>query len=239
MSGKWITELSWPEVEDALAGGAIGVLPVGAAAKEHGRHLPLSTDCTQVEWVAERIRERCDCLVWPTISYGYYPVFVEYPGSISIDEEVFVSLVKNVLAGVSAAGAGRIAILNAGISTIAPLRRAFDGDGFPPEVRLVNLYDGPTFSATVARLAEQRWGGHADEVETSIMLALAPESVVMRRARPALGRIVGGMFNRSDPAGPNYSPDGVNGDPTLASAEKGTAFLDAILDDVWRALDGF
>ena len=119
--GAWVATLTWPEVAERLARGAIAVLPVGAAAKEHGRHLPLGTDCIQAEWLGDWLCDERNVLVWPTLSYGFYPVFVDYPGSVSVGRATFIAMVSEILSSIAAAGAKKIAVLNTGISTICLL----------------------------------------------------------------------------------------------------------------------
>ncbi|MEM9058759.1 MAG: creatininase family protein, partial [Pseudomonadota bacterium] len=98
----------------------------------------------------------------------------------------------------------------------------------------------------VAEFSEQERGGHADEIETSIMLFLAPELVDMDAARTDYGdappKDYGGyrpgLFAR-DKRDPNYSATGSYGDATLATAEKGERTL-AIMRREWlRALSRF
>lgn len=237
MSGINVAESTWPDVDARLADGWPAVLPIGAASKEHGRHLSLDTDFLQAQWLASGLCEARASVVWPTVAYGFYPVLVDYPGSISLREETFVALISDILTGIAHAGASRIVLLNTGISTIAPLESLLAKRAGNPPCKLVNVYAGREFVRISTALAEQRFGGHADEIETSIMLALHPSRVNMSKARPAPERIVRGRFNRTDPAAPNYSPDGVNGDPTRASAAKGDALLAAMLADVTAAFD--
>ena len=49
----------------------------------------MNTDRIQAEWLAARLADRFDALIWPTVSYGYYPAFVEYAGSIGLSAAVF------------------------------------------------------------------------------------------------------------------------------------------------------
>ncbi len=235
-SGLLVADASWPQVERALAAGGVAALPIGAAAKEHGFHLPLSTDYRQAEWLARQLADAAPVVVWPTLSYGYYPVFVDYPGSISLERGTFCSVVQEVLAGIARAGAQSCAILNTGISTIAPLEEATRRDHEGMTVALINVYAGPRFTRVSREIEEQPFGGHADEIETSLMLALHPEGVDMTRASPAPGPIRRGLFNRRDPHGPNYSPSGVNGDPTRATPEKGRLLAAALRADVLEAI---
>jgi creatinine amidohydrolase len=233
--GIHVAQHAWPDIDVALRAGAIAVLPIGAAAKEHGYHLPLDTDYRQALWLGEQAAS-LDTVVWPVLSYGYYPVFVDYPGSVSLGRETFSAVVREVLGGIARAGARSIAILNTGISTISPLQEVV-GEGQPGcAVSLVNVYAGERFAAAIRAVEQQPFGGHADEIETSIMLALAPTTVQMQRAVPQSTPIQRGMFNRSDPAAANYSPSGANGDPTLATVEKGQRLLQAMRDDVFEQL---
>ncbi|MEZ5444210.1 MAG: creatininase family protein [Gammaproteobacteria bacterium] len=235
-SGLLVADVSWPKVECALADGCIAALPIGAAAKEHGFHLPLNTDYLQAEWLARQLVEAVPVVVWPTLSYGYYPVFVDYPGSISLQRETFCSVVQDVLAGIARAGARSCAVLNTGISTIAPLEGAIRRDYGRMAVALINVYAGPRFTRVSEEIEEQPFGGHADEIETSLMLTMHPERVDMARATPAPAQIRRGLFNRRDPQGPNFSPSGVNGDPTRATAEKGRRLAAAMREDVLEAI---
>ena len=88
-------------------------------------------------------------------------------------------------------------------------------------------------------IEEQLRGGHADELETSILLAIGREHVALDKAEtwtpPAMA--VSGPFSRSDPGNPRFSPSGVWGDPTLASDEKGRRLLAAIVDDLFAAVE--
>lgn len=231
-----VADLAWPEVEARLAAGAVAVLPIGAWSKEHGRHLPLATDGLQAAYYAGAVAAAVDALVWPVVGYGYYPVFTEYPGSVSLSRETFEATVAEILDGIAAAGARRIAVLNTGISTIAPLEGVLATRPARPPIALVNCYAGPRFADAVAAVERQPFGGHADEIETSLMLAIDPGRVRLEHAEPQPTRIVRGRFNRTRSDAPNYSPSGVNGDPTLASAEKGALLLEALIDDVVTAV---
>ena len=73
--------MRWDEVARRIQDGAAAILPIGAAAKQHGFHLPLNTDRIQAEWLAGKLAAEVDALIWPTLSYGHYPAFVEYAGS--------------------------------------------------------------------------------------------------------------------------------------------------------------
>jgi creatinine amidohydrolase len=233
IAGVRVGEISWQEVDKRLQAGATALLPIGAAAKSHGAHLPMNTDFVQAEWLAEQLMREGNVLVWPTVGYGYYPAFLEYPGSCSIPSQTFQEVIRNILEDIMRAGASHILVINTGISTIKPVEEA--AEIFPMDKRpvIAHVYRGKRFLGVAAKIQQQAFGGHADELETSIMLAVAPQSVDLSQAQPWDSKeLQPGPLHRADPTHPNYSPQGVYGDPTLATAEKGKLLVQAILDDL-------
>ncbi|WP_291858732.1 creatininase family protein [Bradyrhizobium sp.] len=228
-----IERMTWHEVALRIGGGAGAILPIGSAAKQHGLHLPLGTDRVQAEWLADRIADHIDALIWPTVTYGHYPAFVEYAGSASLTEALFQAMVHEIVAGIVNHRCRAVLVLDTGISTLAPVERALasldSGD-----VLHLRIHQGPRYRRAASELAGQSHGSHADELETSLMLALAPHLVDMARAEasPAVTREVRGRLTPSDAASPNYSRSGSYGDPTLATRAKGDVLLAAMIDDL-------
>lgn len=229
-----VADLSWPDVEAALARGAVALLPVGAASKQHGPHLPMSTDWLTAEAVAARVAERIDGLAWPTVGYGHYPAFLDYAGSTSLPADVFAGVIEALLRDLARAGAARVVILNTGISTIRPIEQAMELVAL--DARVVHLYRGERFVATKRAICKQERGEHADEAETSVMLHLHPERVNLARARAWTREVKPGRWTSKDPDSPSYSPQGVFGDPTTATAAKGARLIEAMIEDVLREL---
>ena len=229
----FIERMHWDEVARRIGEGAVAILPIGAAAKQHGFHLPLNTDRIQAEWLAGQMAEEIDALIWPTLTYGHYPAFVEYAGSNSLSISTFEALVREVAGQILSSGCPKLLVLNTGISTLAPVDRALARLA-SERVKHLWIHEGPRYPRVARQLAEQSHGSHADELETSLMLALAPHLVDMTRAEasPELKQETPGALTPSDPNSPNYSRSGSYGDPTRATAAKGEALLAAMLDDL-------
>ena len=237
----FIERMRWDEVARRIGDGAVAILPIGAAAKQHGFHLPLNTDRIQAEWLAGRMAEKIDALIWPTLTYGHYPAFVEYAGSSSLSISTFEALVREIAAADSRQRMPKAAR--------AQYRDQHAGAGRPragaPRERAGSSICGSTKVRAIRRvarqLAEQSHGSHADELETSLMLALAPHLVDMTRAEasPALKQETPGALTPSDPNSPNYSRSGSYGDPTRATSAKGEALLAAMLDDLHEQAAAF
>ena len=238
--GAFVAHLSWQAVEQRIQAGATAVLPVGAACKAHGPHLPMNADQLQADWLASALVQRANVLIWPTIAYGYYPAFRDYPGSVSLTRKTFQRLVREILEEIECAGVHAIVIINTGISTIAPLQAVVDRTPESACVLLANVYSGPRYKVMEQAIQEQPSGGHADEIETSIMLAVGREYVALDKAEawiPA-DRGTHGAFSRTDPDDPRFSPAGIWGDPTLASEDKGRRLLAAMVDDLLAVVEG-
>ena len=237
---NFIEHLSWDEVASRIDNGASAILPVGAGAKQHGFHLPMNTDRIQAEWLAARIAERINAVIWPTVSYGYYPAFVDYAGSSTLSAPTFESVIQELAAGILEFGCRALFVLDTGISTLAPVDRALAWLGNSDALHL-NVHDGPRYRRAAAKLSEQSHGSHADELETSRMLVLAPHLVDTARAEasPPLKHETPGPLSPTDTASPNYSRSGSFGDPTLATRAKGEILLAAMVDDMAEQASAF
>src|SRR3954470_19990683 len=173
-ASHFIEHMIWDDVARQIANGAGAILPVGAAAKEHGFHLPLNTDRIQAEFLSCRLAERIDALIWPTLIYGYYPAFVAYAGSSSLSAATFEAVVHEIATDIIGSGCKKLFVLNTGISTLAPVERALARLA-AGRVRHLRIHEGPRYRKAAEQLSEQSHGSHADELETSLMLALAPQ----------------------------------------------------------------
>lgn len=236
----FVEHMVWDEVARRIERGAAAILPIGAGAKQHGLHLPLETDRLQAEFLASKLAARIDALVWPTLAYGHYPAFVDYAGSISLSAATFEAVVAEIASGILAHGCRALFVLDTGISTRAAVERALARIEAGNALHL-RIHDGPRYRRAAAELARQALGSHADELETSLMLAIAPAIVEMSRAEasPPVAQTAPGRLTPSDETSPNYSRSGSFGDPTLATLEKGEALLAAMLDDLCEQVTTF
>lgn len=232
MQGLFVADSSWQCVHKALEAGAVAILPVAAACKEHGLHLPMNTDYVQAQWLCRRLADKRQVVIWPAVSYGYYPAFTDYPGSCSLSSGTFENMLVDIFEDILRVATRNILVVNTGLSTIPPLQAAIERSLDSGKIRLANVYEGARVRSVIAQIEEQSNGSHADEIETSIMLEIAPQKVTMSAAVACTRRFGSGPLSRTDPAHPNYSPSGVYGDPRLASREKGELLAQAILDDL-------
>ena len=222
-----LEDLSWVEAEKVLRPETVVVIPIGAASKEHGPHLKLSNDRILAEYFANRVLEKADIAVAPTVTYHFYPAFAEYPGSTSLRLETARDLVVDVCRSLARHGPKRFYALNTGISTVralAPAAEELAKDGI-----LLRYTDLKCLEPIEKEVCRQEAGSHADEAETSMLLWIDPASVDMSKAVKDCDTKGKGPLTR-DPSKPGtYSPSGVWGDPTLATREKGEKLCEGLV----------
>ncbi|MHA1447678.1 MAG: creatininase family protein [Candidatus Heimdallarchaeaceae archaeon] len=227
-----LENLSWIEAEDMLKNYEVVLLALGARTKEHGPHLPLNNDFLMAEYLKEKVIKKVPVAVLPTLQYGYYPSFLEYPGSVSLKEETFKQVVIDICKSMNGYGIKKFYIINTGISTLKPLKSAaaeLEQQGII--LRLLNLLE--VEKKHDPELLQQEGGTHADEGETSIMLHMYPEVVDMNKVVKDYDSRPDRRGLTRDPSGDGvYSPTGIWGDPTLATEEKGKILTDALVEEI-------
>ncbi len=230
-----LKELLPQEIEAVIARDPRLVVPVGTC-EQHGRHLPLGTDTIIAERLAEDLSGRFGVLLAPTVEYGVnVPSDRETPGTTSLRRKTLHRTLNDLLSGWECGGVSEFILLTAhahdphqeALATVITARsrvRVVDIFG----MRLDDLLDGQTDAM------------HGDEVDTSLMLYLAPHLVRMDLAadymmeRDELRRYRRGWLRV-----PTRSSGSI-GRPTLASAAKGERLYrrirERIAERIFRAL---
>lgn len=230
MSGPKVVrlgELDSRSFESRLRARALVILPVGAL-EAHGPHLPLAADQIQAETTAEALAARVDGVVAPALPYGSSPGARRFPGTVSLGLSVLTAYVAGVLAELGRMGVRRLLVLSghAERGHMAALREAADqAMAGCPGLRIVVLSDYDFVYELRGRDAPAT-DGHGGLLETSRVLALAPETV--GAARPVI--VHRGSAFVPGPPSPEEWPESVNGDTRPASAELGHRVQAHVLD---------
>lgn len=234
--GILLEDLTWLEAEKALTKETIVVIPLGAAAKEHGPHLLLKNDFILAEYFKNRVLKEANVVIAPTINYHFYPSFVEYPGSTHLRLGTARDLVIDICRGLARFGPTKFYVLNTGVSTVRALAPAVDS--LAASGITLRYTDLKSIESIERGIRQQEGGTHADEIETSMILYMDPKSVDMMRAvkdyTPSTGR---GLTRDPNNKNATYSPTGVWGDATLASYEKGRIVTEALIEVILSDLE--
>src|SRR5579872_1358092 len=125
MHQRKMVALTWPEIEQAFQDNYLVVIPLGAACKEHGYHLPMNTDLIMAEKLAEHVQQHySNVLIAPPIIDSYFPSFEEYPGSLSLSLQTATELIVQRCLLWYKQGARKFYVINNGVSTNRPLAAA-------------------------------------------------------------------------------------------------------------------
>ncbi|MCP4979633.1 MAG: creatininase family protein [Gammaproteobacteria bacterium] len=232
-SGVRLETISWIEAEKWLQQDPLVVIPLGAAAKEHGPHLPLNNDALIANWLAEEIRQRLPVVVAPLVNSSFYPAFVEYPGSISLRAETARDVIVDTCNSLASFGVSRFYVLNTGLSTLGPLSLVKPLLRQGTRFEYLNLDDA--LQALPDDLLQQHYGSHADEHETSLMLHIAADVVEMELAVDD-GVQGEGRLSRDKGQG-LWSQSGVFGQATLATTDKGRVIAKVLVQHVLREIE--
>ena len=222
-------ELTWPEARERLKEVDMVLLPVGSI-EQHGSHLPLDTDAFDAEYLAQQVAAACSepkPLVLPLISYGVSYHHDDFTGTMSITNETLSRLVYEI--GMSAArnGFNKIVIINGHGGNVPSLKFAAQMINRDAHI-FVCVDTGETSDPDVLDLAETPNDVHAGEIETSVSLAIRPHLVKLDRAKKYVPKFSSRYLNFSSKRSVEWyartakiSRNGVLGDPSKASKEKG------------------
>jgi creatinine amidohydrolase len=221
--------LTWAEV--AKRAPPLLVLPVGST-EQHGPHLPLSTDTAVATALAERLaRARADTLVAPAIPYGSSGEHAGFPGTLSIGQAALTRMVVEL--GRSADAFAGLLIVSGHGGNAEPLAAAVAT--LTTEGRHVRMWSPHPLDGDDAR-----FDAHAGWVETSLLLALWPQSVRTGRMKPGATSPVRELAAALRTGGvAAVSGTGVLGDPTTASAGDGHRLLERWSDDLVASVAGW
>ena len=222
----------------------VAVLPV-AAIEQHGPHLPVSVDTTLVNGVIEaalpHLPAGLPVLFMPTQQIGKSNEHIRYPGTLTLSAQTLISVWMELGACVARAGIKKLVLFNSHGGQVSvtdivarDLREAHDLMVFSSNWYTLPLGDEVMNLFTPS---EHRFGIHAGDMETSMMLALREKYVDMQHAQnfttqseerartyPILGN---GSAAKLGWQIQDYNPFGAAGNATLATAAKGHAVINA------------
>ena len=222
----------------------VAILPV-AATEQHGPHLPLGVDTTLLEAILEsalpRLKQETGVLVLPTQPIGFSPEHGAFPGTLGFSAETLIRVWTEIGESVARTGIRKLLILNGHGGQVGVM----DLVGRDLRTRLgLTVWSSSWFALPqppeVAALFpphEHRYGIHAGDTETSMMLALRPDLVDMSAARDFVSSsaaragkytlLADGRSAKLSWAMQDYNPAGAVGNAAAATAEKGRAVIEA------------
>ncbi len=166
------------------------LLPIGILEK-HGPHLPLGSDIFQCRKFATSAASQEYCVVFPTYYMGQINEARHQPGTISYSPELIWKLLQETCEELSRNGLKKIIIVN-GHGGNNDFLRYFCMSQLHTPKDYILIYFQPSLNEDVAKkvkaLRETTTGGHADEMETSMMRYIRPDLVKIEQAGDQSGK---------------------------------------------------
>lgn len=209
------------------------IIPVGSL-EQHGAHLPVSTDSLIAEYIAKLLSEKVGAFVLPVISYGvsfeHKPMF-----NVSLRNSTLSTMLCDTCISLAENRIREIIILNGHHGNTGALQY------IPQEIQskipsYVNIHILHYWQMMTSEF------DHAGEVETSLVLAIAPELVHMDRAMPnskdlSKSRAAYNSLTNAPGSFPKITGNGVWGDPMKATASKGDKLIKEIIANLTNTID--
>lgn len=238
-SSVLLEDLTWTEVRDLIRSGTTTIIVPTGGTEQNGPHMALGKHNVRVKALSERIaRALGHALVAPVVAYvpegGVKPPsgHMRFPGTITIPEDVFEKTLESAARSLALHGFRDVVLLGDHGSTqrgqqavAARLNREWASGS--ARAHAVEQYYRASEAEFRQLLATRGYrpdelGTHASLTDTSLTLAVDPHLVRPERLRPGTGLGAGG--------------NGVDGDPTRASADLGRLGVDMIVDRTVAAI---
>jgi len=254
-------KLTWPELRQAVEMNKVVVLPVGST-EQHGKHLPIDVDNFLATNLALTAGQRAPdkVLIAPTIPYGFNVHAFDFPGTMHVPRDPFVDYVVDVCKSFSYHGFKRIILYDGHGSNMPPLnlaarRVAMETDAMCACLIWVSLLGVDPDHMQSWRESRIPGGcAHACELETSAYLHFDAARVQMDKAEDNIA-----WYNYAEQAKfgavdllaggssvlkvvewtSTYTPQGVMGQATLATAKKGEIIVEEAVSRLLQFVDTF
>jgi len=235
MSRTYLHQHTTTTAADAFDEAEVAVLPTGSV-EQHGPALPLGTDFLAARAVAETVADHPETVLLPPVPVGVSAHHRQFDGTLWTDPEIFERYVADIVASVASHGVEKAVLVNGHGGNADALRRAARSLR-DDEIAFAAPWN---WWSNLDALIEEELDtslGHADAVETSMMLAIADEFVREDALQTAedeggdsWGKSVHGAEIGFDTL--DFSESGAVGEPTNGSREVGEKLLDHASDDL-------
>jgi creatinine amidohydrolase len=240
-----LADLTWPEIESRIrAGQTTAVIPLGAT-EQHGPHLPLRIDSLIAEALAERFCRRVAGAVYvPTVEFGCSVEHMDFCGTLSLGEATLGAVLKDLVASLVRHGYRQVLVFSAhggNYALLEELLPALEEAALPGRITVIRGIHRVGQILEEASEAEgispEASGAHAGEFETSIIAGLRPDLIRWQEMECGTTTVPEDTQTLFYPSLRNNAPNGVVGDPRVASAERMERYLAAWVDHLIAAYE--
>ena len=242
-----LTQMSWPEVQEALNTVQLAIIPTGSC-EQHGPNMTLETDAAICYALAERLTQRLypRAILAPALPWGVSPHHMSFPGTITLRSKTFEAVLWDVVTSLKKHGLNHFFIVNGHGGNVAPLDVIAMNLRQELKVRVAAMMYMRLAADVVKAGAKTELYGHACEVEASVGLYLAPQTVKPERVAGEVQPYAHAHTDIKAIARLDYpfmfeefTTNGALGDARLASIEFGERIVETTLERTLEFLQSF
>jgi creatinine amidohydrolase len=232
-------DMNWPDIKEAIDKGFTTVVVGVGSSEQHGPHLPTKTDTMIGDMMAFRFAEKWgNALQAKTIPVGCSEHHLAFPGTLSLQASTLKAIISDYTESLVKQGFKTVIYLPSHGGNFTAVKEAIGEQQKKfPRHKITGYTDLMGMMNCLFRISgefgvtPEEAGAHAGENETSLILALAEQLVNKERFGPGyLGPLgedeVKVIMEKGMPA---LTENGVLGDPTNASAQKGAVYLEKLV----------
>ena len=237
--------VTWPEVDDYLKTSKGIIMPIGST-EQHGPTGLVGTDALTAEAIGQRLGNRGNAYVAPTINVGMAQHHLGFSGSMALKPTTLIAVIKDMVDSLAVNGFKRFFFVNGHGGNIATVTAAFSeiyadtSFGVSPkqsDVKCVlhNWYMMPGVSDLASELYGESDGSHATASEVAVTYALFPETAARVQKASLDPKIApkGKIYDAQDYR--HNFPDGrIGSNPALAKADHGERLMGLAVEDLAR-----
>ena len=243
MKAYLLPEMTWPEVEAALGTVEVAIIPVGAH-EQHGPHLHEDCDAVLATEYAKRLTTRLypHALMTPTINFGLSQHHMNFPGTITLQPETLVSIMRDIVSSLRHHGIRKFLFLSGHTGNVPALNIGCQKLSAEMDIEAYYAKTSASAKEAIEKHIHSPLFGHSCEREVSEALYLAPH--LINRERLTKGAIRGeGRWRMLRPGNPIQGPyryeemttNGAIGDATMSSYAAGRDIVEESLDKLESA----
>lgn len=232
MTMEW-SKTTWDELPTKIDSAKhAAILPIGAT-EQHGPHMACGMDYVLADILCKEVSQKTNVPVLPTMPYGCSIGHSQrWPGTMAVSPITLINLIKELGDWTYHSGVRRLFIVNTHVTNAAPLRCALEMLRSEHDDMMVAVINSAHISQRVKQFHHvdgDDW--HANDAETSLMLAKAPCMVRQDKLHMSddPDRTEGLVF--SHPVN-RTSLNGVTGTPSISTAEKGAKWFSWMVEDL-------
>ncbi|MFC4600511.1 creatininase family protein [Cohnella hongkongensis] len=230
---------TWHDFREKLTEATVAILPVGSI-EQHGLHAPLGTDLYIAEGLAQSVDGVEHAMLLPSVPVGVAEYHRHFAGSLWVSPETLKRYVGEIVKSLAYHGVKKVIVVNGHGGNREPLKEMARYVMMDADIRVVVWTWFESIEPEIVRMYGRRPPLHADETETSMLMAIQPDYIqpdqyeASSRGAGEWGQFYEGTMISQTVK--DFSPTGATGNPAKTDLAQGRRMLELSVDNLKRLI---